>query len=105
MTIRRAISGIPPAPPTLEPIFTLHAKRKWLQRPTLRYIPKMLLARLGAATMLTLSLAGQRPPASTVEGTASAANLESRRAAIEQRLDRIAGHESTKATIRYPFDL
>jgi hypothetical protein len=54
--------------------------------------------------MLTLSLAGQLPPASRGdEDTASMVNL--RRAAIEQRLDRIAGHESTKATIRYPFDL
>jgi poly(3-hydroxybutyrate) depolymerase len=66
----------------------------------------MVLARLGAATMLTLSLAGQRPPASRVDGdAASVPILEARHAAIEQRLDRIAGHESTKATIRYPLDL
>jgi poly(3-hydroxybutyrate) depolymerase len=36
---------------------------------------------------------------------ASQADLESRRAAIEQRLEKIPGHDSTKASIRYPFDL
>ncbi len=67
----------------------------------------MLLARLGAATMLTISLAGQGvPPAGGVDAnTAPFADLQLRRAAIERRLAGIAGHESTKATIRYPFDL
>ncbi len=32
-------------------------------------------------------------------------NFEERRAAVERKLSKIQGHESTKATIRYPWDL
>ena len=56
--------------------------------------------------VLTVSVAAQAPiPLQRGADAAQAVNLESRRAAVEQRLNRVAGHESTKATIRYPFDL
>src|SRR2546423_1517698 len=77
--------------------------RRNVNSSALRYTPNMLLERLGVATMLTLSLTGQRSPAPSVDERV--ASLAPRRATLEQRLNRIAGHESTKATIRYPFDL
>src|SRR5262249_8023547 len=58
---------------------------------------------LGAVVATAASGAGSQPR-DTGAGANQAA-LESRRAAIEQRLETIPGHDSTKASIRYPFDL
>jgi predicted esterase len=65
------------------------------------YFGRTVLTAVGVALGTAAALAGsslrsQRP---------AVADLESKRADLERRLDRISGHDSTKASIRYPFDL
>jgi poly(3-hydroxybutyrate) depolymerase len=57
------------------------------------------------AAVVVMAVAGSGLAQRETAPGARQADLDSRRATIEERLGKIPGHDSTKASIRYPYDL
>lgn len=59
----------------------------------------------GSYRIVGTLLEGDKPLATLEKPILLVAGINTRQAEIEQRLSKITGHDSTKASIRYPFDL